>query len=73
MTRPEQPRFRRIWRYVRLGLLVILTLMLIMQLVSQDWGTVVPTAVFIALLAFLDAVDRGWLRRFSSGQPPGSR
>ena len=58
MTQQGQPRFRRIWGYVRLVLLVILTAFLVLALATQDWSNVAPTAVFIALLAFLEAVDR---------------
>ena len=67
MTQAGQPRFRRIWGYVRLALLVILTLLLIIALATRDWSTIAPTAVFIVLLAFLEAMDRGWLRRFGGG------
>ena len=73
MTQAGQPRFRRIWGYVRLALLVILTLLLIIALATGDWSTVAPTAVFIALLAFLEAMDRGWIRRFGGGGPPDTR
>ena len=65
-----QQRFRRAWGYIRLALLVILTLFLIVALATQDWGSVAPTAIFIVLLAFLEAMDRGWLRRFGVSGPP---
>ena len=67
MTQAGQPRFRRIWGYVRLALLVILTLLLIIALATRDWSTIAPTAVFIVLLAFLEAMDRGWIRRLGGG------
>ena len=73
MTQQGRTRFRRVWRYVRLTLLVILVLMLVMQLVNANWSAVVPTVVFIALLAFLETVDRGWVQRFGGGGPPESR
>ena len=73
MTHAGQPRFRRVWGYVRLALLVILTLLLIIALATRDWSTVAPTAVFIALLAFLEAMDRGWIRRFGGGGPSNTR
>ena len=70
-SRPQ--RFRRVWGYVRLVLLVILTLLLVQTLVAQAWGSVAPTAVFIVLLAFLEAMDRGWLRRFGVRGPSDTR
>ena len=73
MTHAGQPRFRRVWGYVRLALLVILTLLLIIALATQDWGDAALTAVFIALLAFLEAMDRGWIRRFGGGGPSNTR
>ena len=74
MTHAGQPRFRRVWGYVRLALLVILTLLLIIALATQGLGhDAALTAVFIALLAFLEAMDRGWLRRFGGGGPPDTR
>ena len=73
MTQQGQPRFRRIWGYVRLVLLVVLTVFLVLALATQDWGNVAPTAVFIALLAFLEAMDRGWLRRFGVRGPSDTR
>ena len=73
MTQQGQPRFRRIWGYVRLVLLVILTVFLVLALATQDWGNVAPTAVFIALLAFLEAMDHGWLRRFGVRGPSDTR
>ncbi len=73
MAQQRQQRFRRIWGYVRLALLVILTLMLVMQLARANWGAIPPTVVFIALLAFLEAMDRGWIRRFGAGGPPDTR
>ena len=73
MAAQGRQRFRQVWGYVRLALLVILTLMLVMQLARANWGAIPPTVVFIALLTFLEAMDRGWLRRFGAGSPPGSR
>ena len=73
MTQQGQPRFRRIWGYVRLLLLVILTVLLVRELATQDWSNGAPTAVFIALLAFLEAVDRGWIQRLGRGGPSKSR
>ena len=70
-SRPQ--RFRRVWGYIRLALLVILALFLILALATQDWGSVAPTAVFIVLLAFLEAMDRGWLRRFGVRGPSDTR
>ncbi len=73
MTQAGQQRFRRIWGYVRLALLVILTVFLVLALATQDWGDAALTAVFIALLAFLEAMDRGWIRRLGGGGPSNTR
>lgn len=73
MAQQRQQRFRRVWGYVRLALLLILTLMLVLQFARANWGAIPPTVVFIALLAFLEAMDRGWLRRFGAGSPPDTR
>ena len=73
MAQQRRQRFRRVWGYVRLALLAVLTLMLVLQLADANWGAIPPTVVFIVLLAFLEAMDRGWLRRFGAGSPPDTR
>ncbi|MXW25959.1 MAG: hypothetical protein F4Z77_06680 [Dehalococcoidia bacterium] len=73
MTQQERPRARRVWGYIRLALMIVLIVILITQIVRADWTDVVITAVFVALLGFLEAMDRGLIRGPGGGEPPGSR
>ena len=60
------PLFRR-------ALLVMLALILIMSLIGRQWGVVPPVVIFIALLGFLEALERGWIRPWRGGGPPQDR
>ncbi len=76
MAQQERPRGRRIWGYFRLVLIVVLSVLLIVSITRGQWGDIPITAIFIALLIFLEAMDRGLLRRFfgrSGGEPPPPR
>ena len=76
MEQRERPRGRRVWGYFRLALIVVLSVILIISITRGDWADIPLTAVFIALLVFLEAMDRGLLRRFfgrGGGEPPGAR
>lgn len=73
MTRQGQSRIAGFWRYLRMVLIVVLGVLLVMQIVRAQWGDVPVTAVFVALLIFLDALDRGWIPRLRRGEPPDSR
>ena len=77
MVQQQRPRVRRVWGYIRLALIVVLTIILIVGIASGDWGNVPITAIFIALLVFLEAMDRGWIQLPGSGgrggEPPDSR
>ena len=74
MTQQEgRSRFAGFWRYLRMVLIVVLGVLLIMQIVRGQWGDVPITAVFVALLTFLEAMDRGWISGLRGGGPPGSR
>lgn len=74
MTQQEgRSRFQGFWRYLRMALIVVLGVLLIMQIVRGQWGDVPITAVFVALLIFLEAMDRGWISGMRGGGPPGSR
>lgn len=64
------------WGYIRLVVIAVLSVILVVSLARGDWGDVPITAIFIALLIFLEAMDRGWVRRFfgrSGGEPPPPR
>ena len=64
------------WGYFRLVLIVVLSVFLVISLARGEWADIPITAVFIALLIFLEAMDRGLLRRFlrrSGGEPPPPR
>lgn len=54
-------------------LIVVLGVLLIMQIVRGQWSDVPITAVFVALLIFLEAMDRGWISGLRGGGPPDSR
>ena len=57
---------------MRLVLMVVLTIILVITIARGDWADVPITAIFIALLALLEAFDRGWIR-LGGGGPPESR
>ncbi len=62
-------RFSRMWRYVRLALIAFLVFLLIIQLVAGNWSSALISAILLALLSFLEAIDRGWI----PGVPPPNR
>ena len=72
----ERPRGRRIWGYFRLVVITVLSVILVVSIARGEWADIPITAIFIALLLFLEAMDRGLLRRFfgrSGGEPPPPR
>ena len=72
MTERGQSRIAGFWRYLRMVLILVLGVLLVAQIVRMQWGDVPITAIFVALLIFLEALDRGWIRGIRGGGPPRS-
>ena len=72
MTQRGRSRVAGFWRYLRMVLILVLGVLLVVQIVQMQWTDVPITAIFVALLIFLEAMDRGWIRGMRGGGPPGS-
>ncbi len=72
MTQQRQSRIAGFWRYLRMVLILVLGVLLVAQIVRMQWSDVPITAIFVALLIFLEALDRGWIRGMRGGGPPRS-
>ena len=72
MTQQRHSRIAGFWRYLRMVLILVLGVLLVAQIVRMQWSDVPITAIFVALLIFLEALDRGWIRGMRGGGPPRS-
>jgi len=72
VTQQGRSRIAGFWRYLRMVLILVLGVLLVVQIVQMQWSDVPITAIFVALLIFLEAMDRGWIRGMRGGGPPGS-
>ena len=64
---------RRLLRGVRIALLIVLAAMLVGALIARNWGVAVPAAVFVALILFVEAVERGYVGGGGRGRDRPSR